>query len=128
VPIKFLIDEQINTRVASALRAKGVEAISVHELGLGNQGYKDEPLLELATSREETLLTLDSDFPVIHSQWQATNKSHFGIFYGETPRFQHSGAIGIIVRFCVFWSELIGDDDEALKETVYNEIQFIQEP
>lgn len=126
--LKFLVDEQINPRVARALREKGVQAISVHEIGLAHQGYKDEPLLELATSRQETLLTLDSDFPAIHTRWQADGKKHYGIFYGETPKYQHTGAIGIIVRFCVFWSELVGDDTKALQESVYNEIQYVQEP
>lgn len=49
MPIKFLVDEQINPKVAIALRDKNVEATSIHELGLSNQGFQDEALLRLAT-------------------------------------------------------------------------------
>ncbi|MDQ7027943.1 MAG: DUF5615 family PIN-like protein [Anaerolineae bacterium] len=125
--IKFLIDEQINVRVAPELRAKGLEAVSVHELGLGNQSYKDAPLLELATSRGETILTLDKDFPRLHAEWMEIGKNHCGIFYGETSKYQRTGAIGILVNFCVEWAQLIGDDDEILKQFVYNQIEYIRE-
>ncbi len=107
MPIKFLVDEQINTQVAPALRAKGLEAVSVQELGLANQGYTDTYLLEIATERGETILSLDNDFPRLHAEWQATGKSHCGIFYGETSKYQNTGAIGILINFCVEWSELI---------------------
>lgn len=127
MPLKILIDEQINVRVAPALRAKGVEAVSIHELGLNNQNFKDTPILELATSRGETVLTLDDDFTRIHNEWMEAEKSHCGIFYGPTNKYQHPSAIGILVRFCVEWAELIGDDDEALKEFVYNKIEYIRE-
>ncbi|MDQ7025069.1 MAG: DUF5615 family PIN-like protein [Anaerolineae bacterium] len=55
--IHFLIDEQINPRVAEALRQNGVTATSIHELGLANQKFQDTSVLELAIQREETLLT-----------------------------------------------------------------------
>lgn len=125
--IKFLVDEQINTRVAPALREKGLEAVSIHELGLANQSVKDIPILELATSRGETVLTLDSDFPRIHAEWMAAGKTHCGIFYGETSKYQQAGAIGILVNFCVEWAQLIEDDDEALNQFVYNQIEYIQD-
>ena len=91
VAIKFLVDEQINPRVASALRASGIEAESLHELGLNNQNFKDTPVLELAVSRGETVLTLDSDFVRLHSEWLESGKNHCGIFYGETNKFQKTG-------------------------------------
>ena len=127
VPIKFLIDEQINPRVAQALRDKGVDAQSIHDIGLANRGYQDEPLLGLAVSREATLLTLDGDFHRIHAEWQADGKLHCGIFFGETKKYQHTGAIGKLVRFCTDWAQLVGDSDEDLHEFVYNEIHYIQE-
>lgn len=46
--IRFLIDEQINPRVAQALRDKGLAATSIHDLGRASQGVKDVPILELA--------------------------------------------------------------------------------
>ena len=125
--IKFLIDEQINPRVAPALRAKGTEAVSIHELGLNNQKFKDTPVLELATSRGETVLTLDSDFLRLHDEWIQAGKNHCGIFYGETHKYQRAGAIGILVRFCSDWAEAIGDDDEALQEFVYNKVEYVKE-
>ncbi len=125
--IKFLVDEQINTQVALALRTKGLKAVSVQELGLANQGYTDIYLLELATERGETILTLDNDFPRLHAEWLGAGKTHCGIFYGETSKYQKTGAIGLLVNFCVEWAELIGDDYEVLEQFVYNEIEYIQE-
>lgn len=125
--VKILVDEQIDVRVAPAIRAKGVQATSIHELGLNNQNFKDTPLLELATDRGETVLTLDDDFTRIHQDWMQQGKSHCGIFYGATSRYQHKGAIGILVRFCVEWAELIGNDQQALEEFVYNQIEYVQE-
>jgi hypothetical protein len=127
VAIKFLVDEQINPRVAPALRVKGLEAVSLHELGLNNQNFKDTPVLELAVSRGETVLTLDSDFLRLHAEWMEVGKNHCGIFYGETNKYQKAGAIGILVGFCVDWAETIGDDDEALREFVYNKIEYVRE-
>jgi hypothetical protein len=125
VPIKFLVDEQINPRVAIALREKGVDVTSIHALGLNNQKFDDIPVLELATNRGETVLTLDSDFLRIHNEWMQEGKSHCGIFYSPTNRYQHAGAIGMLVQICVEWAEIIGDDDEALKEFVYDKIEYI---
>ena len=108
VAIKFLVDEQINPRVARALRDKGVEAVSVHEIGLANQGYHDEPLLELAVSREETLLSLGGDFLAIHSRWQAEDRTHCGIFQGETKNTNTLEQSGISFDFAYFGqSELV---------------------
>lgn len=73
------------------------------------------------------MLSLDNDFPRLHAEWMEAGKSHCGIFYGETNKYQHAGAIGILVRFCTDWAELIGDNDDDLQEFVYNEIQYIQE-
>lgn len=125
--LKFLIDEQIDVRVAPALRDKGVEAVSLHELGLGNQSYKDTSILELAISRGETVLTLDRDFPRLHAAWRQANKTHCGIFYGDTSKYQHPGAIGSLVKFCMEWAQLIGDDTEALEEFVYNQLEYVRE-
>lgn len=125
--IKFLIDEQVNPRVASALRDNHVIATSIHELGLSNQGFQDEALLELAIEREETLLSLDDDFLRIHTKWQELDKRHFGIFYAPTNKFQKTGAIGIIVKFCVEVDTLIQEGAGTLEADIYNQLIFIKE-
>jgi len=125
--LKLLVDEQVNPRVAKALRDKGIIAISVHDLGLAGTGFADEPLLELAVSREETLLTLDEDFPVIHARWQSEGRQHYGIFYGSTDKYQRTGAIGVLVDYLVFWSQAIEEAAATLEEDVYNQFIHIQE-
>jgi hypothetical protein len=127
MPLKLLVDEQVNPRVAKALRDKGVTAIYIHDLGLAGTGLADEPLLELAISREETLLTLDEDFPPIHAIWQREGKNHYGIFYGSTDKYQRTGAIGALVEFIVFWHEVIEAGAGTLEEDVYNKLIHIQE-
>jgi hypothetical protein len=125
--LAFLVDEHVNPRVIQALHDNGVTAISVHDLGLANQGFQDDSLLALAVERHETLLTLDEDFPSIHAKWLEDGKSHYGIFFGATRKFQHTGAIGILVRFCVDWSKLIEEGAGTLEEDIYNQLIFIKE-
>lgn len=113
--------------IALALRNNGIKAISIHELGLANQGFRDDPLMELAVSREETLLTLDDDFLGIHAQWQEDGRKPFGIFYGPTNKYQHPGAIGTILHFCMTMDELIDGGAGTLEDDIYNQVIYISE-
>ena len=125
--ISFLLDEQVNPRVAVALRNNGVSAISIHDLGLANQKFEDTSLLELAVQRQETLLTLDDDFLVHHEQWLKDGRNHFGIVWGQTAKYQHTGAIGIIVRYCTELDALIEGGAGTLEEDIYNKIHYLKE-
>lgn len=122
-----MLDEQINPRIAEALRRNGVTAISIHELGLSNQGYQDTALLELAVQREETLVTLDDDFLLHHDNWMAAGQNHFGIVWGSTDKYQKSGAIGIIVRFCTELDVLIEGGAGTLQDDIYNRVHYLKE-
>ena len=123
--MKFLIDEQLSTRIAAALREKGIEATSVHGLGRAHQGFSDEDLLELATSRQETLVTVDDDFLETHARWMKEGKSHCGIIWGLARKYQRIGAIGLVVQYCKEWSDLIVAGAGTLNKDVYNQILYI---
>jgi predicted nuclease of predicted toxin-antitoxin system len=122
-----LVDEQINPRVAEALRRNGVTATSIHDLGLANQKFEDTSVLELAVQRQETLLTLDDDFLVHNEQWLKEGRTHFGIVWGQTAKYQHKGAIGIIVRYCTELDALIEGGAGTLEEDIYNKIHYLKE-
>lgn len=125
--IQYLIDEQINPRVAHELRKNDVEAVSIHELGLSNQKFQDIQILDLALEREETLLTLDDDFLKHHADWMATGKSHYGIVWGHTSKYQTTGAIGVIVRFCTDLDALIEAGAGTLENDIYNQVHYLAE-
>lgn len=65
----LLIDASINKRVATELRKRGREAVSVHQLGLG--GHLDPQLLRAAHERylsaEWVLVTSDDSMPATHA-------------------------------------------------------------
>lgn len=117
----------MNPRVASELQRGGLLAVSIHDLGLSNQRFQDASLLTLAISRQETLLTLDADFLRIHSEYRMNERSHFGIIYGPTAKYQQSGMIGSIVRFCLLLDELIEGGAGTLQNDIYNQLIFLSE-
>lgn len=127
VVLSLLIDEQINPKLSVALREKAIDAVSIHELELANKGFQDEPLLALAVQRGETLLSLDSDFLEIHTRWIAAGRTHYGIFYGMTSKYQYTGAMGLIVKFCVEIDTLIKQKAGTLEDDIYNQMIFISE-
>lgn len=123
--IKFLVDEQINPRVTDELRKNGIDAVSIHHLGLSNQNFQDIDILELAVEHERTLLTLDDDFLKIHSEYQQASKFHYGIVWGHTSKYQGTGAIGLLVRYCTDLDELIEQKVGTLEVDIYNQVHYL---
>jgi predicted nuclease of predicted toxin-antitoxin system len=57
--MKFLADENISTKVVNDLKSKGIDVISLKELG---HGLSDEAVLEAANAQGRIVLTFDDDF------------------------------------------------------------------
>jgi predicted nuclease of predicted toxin-antitoxin system len=64
--MRFLIDEQISTRLAQWLRSQGHAAEHVHEIGL--TGQSDTVIIAAAASRSAVIVTKDADFQSVRAQ------------------------------------------------------------
>jgi len=56
--IKLYLDEDMSSRVAQALRSKGFDVLSSHEVG--NDGLSDEEELRIATKEGRHLVTYNA--------------------------------------------------------------------
>lgn len=75
--IRLYLDECLSPAIARQLRRRGIDIVSVHELGL--TGESDANHLERASEMGRVLVTADPDFLAI-----ATNKKrHSGIVFGS---------------------------------------------
>ncbi|MBI5410544.1 MAG: DUF5615 family PIN-like protein [Nitrospirae bacterium] len=76
--IRFYMDEHVPKAVTEGLRRRGVEVVTVQELGL--QAADDKQHLERAAEEGRVVFTQDADFLRLH----AAGVSHRGIVY--TPQ------------------------------------------
>ena len=74
--IRLYLDENLTPKIATQLRRRGVDIVSVHELGL--TGDSDENHLQRATEMKRVLVTADTDFLVMVSE----GAQHAGIVFG----------------------------------------------
>jgi len=72
------LDECISPDLASAMRQRGWDVISAHEVGL--VGGTDEEQLEFAAQTGRVLLTFDVlDFQELAKRWSQQGREHAGI-------------------------------------------------
>jgi hypothetical protein len=74
--ISLYIDENLTPKIAAQLRSRGIDALSVRDLGL--LGDKDANHLRRATVMGRVLVTTDKDF----LRLSAENPDHAGIIFG----------------------------------------------
>jgi predicted nuclease of predicted toxin-antitoxin system len=68
--IRLYLDEDVHKRLATALRLRQFDVVSVHELG--RQGLTDEAQLQLAAQKGRALFTYNvADFVQLHLDWLA---------------------------------------------------------
>jgi len=89
--IRLYLDEDVHKRVAVALRLRGFDAISIHEIGQWK--LSDEAQLAYAAAERRTLFTYNTaDYLELHLAWLRQGRSHYGIIVsdqvplGETVR------------------------------------------
>jgi len=62
--IRLYIDENLSDRIAVALRSKGFDAISAHEVNM--RGKTDKEQLEYATKHNRIILTRNIKHFILH--------------------------------------------------------------
>jgi hypothetical protein len=84
---KIYFDEDaMDTDLVAALRSRGVEVITVLEVGL--TGKSDEEQLAFATERGCVLYTFNvSDFCRLHAHWISSGREHGGMILAPQKRF-----------------------------------------
>lgn len=75
--ITLYLDENLSPRIAEQWQLRGVEAVSVRDLGF--LGDVDANHLERATTMGRVLVTMDTDF----LRLAAAGKPHAGIVFGQ---------------------------------------------
>jgi predicted nuclease of predicted toxin-antitoxin system len=112
VSLTFLLDEDMSPRVAAGLRQRGVDAVSVHELGRANAAVSDEAQLEAAAAAGRVLVTYNrADFQALDAEWRLRGTTHAGILWcaeRTIPRRAFGELVRSIAAFAVRYESLQG--------------------
>ncbi len=96
--LRFLLDEDLSYRVADGLRRRGVDAISVHEIGRANRRVPDAEQLDHAATAGRVLVTYNrSDYQALDAEWASQGRTHAGILWCSERSIPRR-AIGDLVR------------------------------
>jgi glycosyltransferase involved in cell wall biosynthesis len=77
--VTFYLDENLSPRIAEMLRARGLDALSAHEVP-GNIQLDDRSQLLYAAGAHRAIVTCDiEDFAELTGEFIATNREHAGI-------------------------------------------------
>jgi hypothetical protein len=116
--VKLLIDEMYPASLAEALRAEGVEAVSV--VGLGIAGRSDPDVFAAAVADGYVLVTENvADFARIAADHLSAGRHHPGVLIALSSRFScRPGGRAALVEAILAWA------DEPLADRV----AFLERP
>lgn len=103
--LRLLLDEDLSGRVAEGLRRRGIDAVSVHEVGRAKQSIADVAQLAYATADGRVLVTYNrGHFQALDIAWRLQGREHAGIVWC-TERSIPRHAIGQLVRALAAFTE-----------------------
>jgi len=80
--MRLYLDEDVHKKVATALRLRGYDAISAHEIK--EWGIRDKEQLDFAISQKRAIFTFNvGDYVILHKQYLKSNKKHYGIIISK---------------------------------------------
>ncbi|MDO9287505.1 MAG: DUF5615 family PIN-like protein [Thermodesulfovibrionales bacterium] len=80
--IRLYLDEDVHKKVATALRLKGYDVVSTHEVQ--KQSLPDYRQLDYAISGQRAIFTFNAgDFDRLHKEYVQSGKQHFGIILSK---------------------------------------------
>ena len=80
--IKILLDEDVHSPLAEALRRRGYDAVHVQEVG--RKGIEDAQQLAYAAQQMRCLVSFNvSDFARLHAEYAGEGKTHAGILLSK---------------------------------------------
>lgn len=87
--VRLYLDEDVHKKTALALRSKGYDVISAHEVQ--NQGISDYEQLQYAISESRAIFTFNvGDFDKLHKECLRSGKEHFGILLSKQIPFSET--------------------------------------
>ena len=103
--LTFLLDEDVSPRVAAGLRRRGVDAVSVYELGRANAAVSDEAQLGAAAVAGRALVTYNrADCQALDAEWRLRGATHAGVLWCAERTIPRR-AIGELVRSIAAFAE-----------------------
>ncbi len=91
-------DEHIPHPVITGLRRRGLEVVSVQELG--RSSASDSEVLDLALDEGRLLYTCDADFLRLHSE----GRKHAGILYHHQLKYSIGETVARVFEACLVLS------------------------
>jgi predicted nuclease of predicted toxin-antitoxin system len=96
--LRLLLDEDVPPQVAECLRRRGVDALSVYDVGRAGRRVPDDQQLAFATGDGRVLVTYNrADFQSLDARWRLEGRAHAGILWGS-ERSNPRRAVGELVR------------------------------
>jgi len=110
--IELLIDEDVHSGLAHALRKRGYDAIHAQELG--RKGRSDSDQLLFAIQQERCFFTFNvKDFVILHGKHIKSRQEHWGIIVSKQLPFR--GTMSKLLRLLQLTD----------KETMKNRLEFL---
>jgi predicted nuclease of predicted toxin-antitoxin system len=82
VSLRLLLDEDISPRVADGLRRRGIDAVSVYDVGRANRRVADADQLAFAAEGGRVLVTYNrADYQALDARWRLEAREHAGILW-----------------------------------------------
>ena len=111
--IRLYLDEDVHKQVAAALRLRGFDVVSAHEID--RWGFSDELQLSYASSEQRAIFTYNApDYLELHRDWLRHGKDHYGIIVSDQLR------IGETVR------RLLSLLNRVAADEMRNQIRWLQ--
>lgn len=120
--LKFYTDKHIPKSVALQLRSRGVDVVRCEEVGLAQAD--DETHLRYATQQNRAVVTRDTDFLRLHSQWMQQGNQHSGIMFLH-DYLQGEGSVGPIVKELFSYYELVMGSAATIEKDVANQVIYV---
>lgn len=80
--IKLYLDEDVHKKIATALKLKGYDVVSAHEVQ--KHSISDHQQLDYAIAGQRAIFTFNvGDFDRLHKEYIKGGKTHFGIILSK---------------------------------------------
>jgi predicted nuclease of predicted toxin-antitoxin system len=110
--IELLLDEDVHSGLALALRKRGYDVVHAQELD--RKGKSDSEQLLFATQQKRCIFTFNvKDFVILHNQYAKSGKEHCGIIVSKQLSFKET------------MSKLLHLLQYKAKETMKNNLAFL---
>ncbi len=104
--IRLLLDEDVHPQAAPALRRRGFDVISVHELARVGRGISDDEQVTFAVQQGQAIFSYnEEDFIKLHLAWRTAGRSHCGIIVCQQTRLSE-----LIRRLARFLNTVTADE------------------